>query len=138
MKTQNQITHDGFVDSIDTDTIYVRIIAMAGCVSCSANSSCSVSDIEEKIVEVRNNKNQSFKIGDRVVVALNQNQGFTAVFIGYLLPFLILLITLITILSFTDNQGIAGLISLAMLIPYYFMVFLFRKSIRNRFSFQIK
>ena len=137
MNTTSQITHDGFIDSINKDIINVRIITHAGCVSCSAKSSCSVSEIEEKIVEVRNTGLTNFKVGDAVVVALNQNQGFVAVFIGYILPFFVLLFTLIFILSLTDNEGLAGLISLSMLIPYYLIVYLFRKQIRNRFSFRI-
>lgn len=137
MNTSSQITHDGFIDSINKDIINVRIITHAGCVSCSAKSSCSVSEIEEKIVEVRNTGLTNFKVGDAVVVALNQNQGFVAVFIGYILPFFVLLFTLIFMLSLTDNEGLAGLISLGMLIPYYLIVYLFRKQIRNRFSFRI-
>jgi len=137
MNTASQITHDGFIDKINKDIINVRIITHAGCVSCSAKSSCSVSEIEEKIVEVRNTGTSNFKVGDSVVVALNQNQGFIAVFIGYILPFLVLLLTLIFILSLTDNEGLAGLISLSMLIPYYLIVYLFRNQIRNRFSFRI-
>jgi sigma-E factor negative regulatory protein RseC len=137
MNTSSQITHDGFINSINKDIINVRIITHAGCVSCSAKSSCSVSEIEEKIVEVRNTGLKNFKVGDAVVVALNQNQGFVAVFIGYILPFFVLLFTLIFMLSLTDNEGLAGLISLSMLIPYYLIVYLFRKQIRNRFSFRI-
>jgi sigma-E factor negative regulatory protein RseC len=137
MNTSSQITHDGFINSINKDIINVRIITHAGCVSCSAKSSCSVSEIEEKIVEVQNTGLTNFKVGDAVVVALNQNQGFVAVFIGYILPFFVLLFTLIFMLSLTDNEGLAGLISLSMLIPYYLIVYLFRKQIRNRFSFRI-
>ena len=138
MNTKTQITHDGFVESFNDEVINVRIITSAGCVSCSAKSSCSVSEIEEKIVEVRNIGQHDYKVGDSVVVALDQNQGFVAVFIGYILPFFVLLFTLITILSFTDNEGLAGLSALGMLIPYYLIVYLFRRQIRNRFSFKIK
>jgi len=137
MNSANQITHDGFIQSIDDKIISVRIISKAGCVSCTAKSSCSVSDIEEKIVEVRNTGKQDYKIGDAVVVALDQNKGFVAVFIGYILPFFVLLFTLIVGLEFTDNEGLVGLIALGMLIPYYFLVYILKEKIRNHFSFKI-
>ena len=138
MNTKTQITHDGFVESINDESINVRIITTAGCVSCSAKSSCSVSDIEEKIVEVRNKGQQSFKVGDAVVVALEQNQGFKAVFIGYIMPFFVLLFTLIIVNYISGDEGLAGMIALAMLIPYYFGLYLLRNIIRQTFSFVIK
>jgi len=137
MSTKTQITHDGFIESFNEEIINVRIITSAGCVSCSAKSSCSVSEIEEKIVEVRNVGQHDYKVGESVVVALDQNQGFIAVFIGYILPFFVLLFTLITVLHLTDNEGLAGLLALGMLVPYYLIVYLFRTQIRNRFSFKI-
>jgi len=138
MSLNKQITHDGFVESFDDEIINVRIITNAACVSCSAKSSCSVSETEEKIVEVRNTGQHNYRVGEPVVVTLDQNQGFVAVFIAYFLPFLILVSTLIALLYITDSEGLAGIAALGMLIPYYILVYLFRRKIRNRFSFKIK
>ncbi len=138
MNSKNQISHDGRISRIESDIIYIRIIASAGCVSCQASSSCSVSEMEEKIVEVPNLGDQTYTIGESVQVVLKQGQGFSAVFLGYIMPFFVLLFTLIIMLSFTDNEGIAGLTALAMLIPYYFALYLLRSVIKRSFSFRLK
>lgn len=138
MNTENQITHDGRIARIEPDTIYIKIIAMAGCVSCSASSSCSVSEIEEKIVEVPNRGGRTYAIGEAVQVVLKQGQGLSAVLIGYILPFFVLLFTLIIMLSFTDNEGVAGLVSLGMLIPYYALLYVLKSKIKRSFSFRLK
>ena len=138
MNTENQITHDGHIARIEDGVINVRIIAQAGCVSCSAKSSCSVSEIEEKLVEVPVPPNHSYKVGDAVVVVLNQNQGLKAVFFGYILPFFVLLFSLIGMQAVVHNEGLAGLFALAMLIPYYLGLYLLRNVMRKKFSFQLK
>lgn len=137
MEKASQITHDGRIDAIDSKTIYVKIIASTGCVSCSANSSCSASEIEEKIVEVPNTGNKQYTIGDSVRVALDQGQGFKAVFLGYIMPFFVLLFTLLIMLSLTDNEGISGVVALLMLAPYYLVLYLFNRMIKRNFSFKL-
>ena len=138
MNTENQITHDGRIARIESDIIYIKIIAAAGCISCSASSSCSVSEIEEKIVEVPNRGGQTYTIGEAVQVVLKQGQGLSAVLIGYILPFFVLLFTLIIMLSFTDNEGVAGLVSLGMLVPYYALLYVLKNTIKRSFSFRLK
>jgi sigma-E factor negative regulatory protein RseC len=138
MNTANQITHDGHIAKIADGIIYVRIISNSGCVSCTAKSSCSVAEVEEKIVEVPVIEGREYAIGDAVVVVLNQNQGLKAVFVGYILPFFVLLFSLLGMKYLVGDEGIAGLFALAMLIPYYLGLYLFRKVVRRSFSFVLK
>jgi sigma-E factor negative regulatory protein RseC len=135
---ETEISHTGTIEKIENGVIDVRIISTASCVSCHAKGSCSASDIEEKIVEVLAPENHNFKVGEVVRVALNQSAGLKAVMIGYIFPFLVLLFTLIIVLSFTDNEGLAGLIAIGMLIPYYVVLYLTKKTQKQTFNFRIK
>ena len=138
MNTENQITHDGHIAKIENGIIYVRIIANSGCVSCTAKSSCSVAEVEEKLVEIPLPTNNKYDIGDAVVVVLDQNQGLKAVFFGYILPFFVLLFSLLGMKQYTHDEGIAGLFAIAMLIPYYLGLYLLRNYVRKKFSFRLK
>lgn len=136
---ETEISHVGAVEEIRSDgSIAVRIVSAPGCVSCSANGICNASEIEEKIVEVANPKDHNYAVGDSVLVSLKQSAGLRAVLLGYIYPFLVMLITLIIMLTITDNQGVAGLSALGMLAPYYLILYLTKKRQKESFQFEIK
>ena len=132
----NEVRHDGIVQSIEGDIVKVSIISKAACISCQMNSSCSTSDLSEKIIEI-NRYDVNFNIGESVTVALAETSGLKALFIGYMLPFFILLASLIITMHFTQNELISGLVSLAILVPYYFTLFVLNDFLKRQFSFFI-
>lgn len=135
---KSEITHDGHIESIEQNHLNVRIISMASCVSCSASGTCSASDMAEKIVEVVMPKHNTYKVGDKVTIVLDKSMGLKAVFLGYVAPFLVILITLITMLSLEFTEGIAGLTSLLMLAPYFLGLYYFKNRIKENFTFKLK
>jgi len=135
---KSEISHQGTIESIEDNVFNVRIITMASCVSCSASGTCSAADIAEKIVEVVKPTNTSHKIGDIVTIVLNQSMGLKAVFLGYVAPFLVLLLTLIFMLALGFTEGIAGLTSLAMLAPYFLVLYIYKEKIKENFTFKLK
>jgi len=136
MSKIKSIEHDGIIDSIDSNTVNVRIIAIAGCASCQLKGVCSASDLEEKIIEVSKTSGE-YNVGDKVKVALKQSLGFKALFYGYVLPFILVLGTLIITTSIFENEGVSGLLSLAVLVPYYFGLYILRNKMRKIFTFSI-
>ena len=138
MKELEQIEHQGFIKEIIDNHIKVSIISKASCASCQIKGSCSVSEIEEKTVDVITDDFASYKVGESVDVYYKQSLGFRAMFLGYLLPFFVVLFTLILTLSITKNEVFAGLLALFMLIPYYLALYLSRHKHKKTFSFSIK
>jgi len=136
--TKNDIEHLGRIISLNNEKVTVSIVSQAGCVSCSVKGNCSVGDVEEKIVEVANADDRNIKIGDIVTVVLDVKSGAFAVLLGYFFPFLVLLFTLITMISLGFNEGIAGLTAILMLIPYYSILYITKKSQKETFSFRLK
>lgn len=130
------INHDGIVQKNDEESVTVSIISSTACSGCHAEGSCSMSGKEEKIIEVHGKYNVS--AGDRVVVLMKQSMGFTALFLGYLLPLLIVIITLIILISIKTPELTAGLTSLAVLIPYYSVLWVLRNRINEKFTFTLK
>ena len=126
----------GVVEEIDNDTIKVNITSISACQSCHAKGACSVANVQEKTIEIPSKAN--YKPSQQVMITLQQSSGYKALFLGYVLPFLIVLFTLILFTSFTDNEAIAGIVSIGTLIPYYSLIYVMRNKIKKNFSFTVK
>ena len=136
MGTTKEIKHPGVITSIDSSKIKVNITTYSACSSCSVRGICSISDVKDKMVEVPNTGD--FSVGQKVQVILHQTLGFKALYLGYVQPFIVILITLIITSSLTRNEVLAGLISLGALAPYYLVLYYYKENIRNKFTFAIK
>ena len=115
----------------------VNIISQSACSSCHANGACSVSDVQDKEIEIYNFSNK-YSPGQQVTIVFKESKGFTALFFGYVLPFILVLTTLITATSLDNNELVAGLLSLAILVPYYIIIHLFSHRFKKVFNFEIE
>ena len=136
MSNTKSIEHRGRIDSIDGNKINVSFIALSGCASCHAKGFCGAADMQEKAVEVYDFTDQ-YQVGDEVNVILKQTLGFRALFLGYVLPFILVLFILIILTAITNNEAISGIGALAVLVPYYAGLFVLRNKIRKKFTFTI-
>ncbi len=136
--TKDLIKHPGRVIKVDDSELHVQILSMSACASCHAKGYCSAGDMEHKIVDVKNVYEERYKPGDEVTLVLKRTKGSYAVFLGYILPFLVVLISLIVMTQTMDNEGLAGLLSIAFLVPYYTILFRFRHKIKEQFDFMIE
>ena len=132
------VKHKGIISDIDRDNIRVSIVAQSACASCHAKGFCSAADMQEKFIDVKNNGNIDQKVGDFVTITMRRRLGNRAVFFSYCLPFVLLMLTLVSALSYFDDEGIAGLTSLAILIPYYFVLYMLKDKFKEGFEFHIE
>lgn len=136
MEKHNRIEHRGRVKEITGNKLKVSIMAEEACASCKVKGVCSVSSVKEKIVDVQITE-QQFDTGEEVYVFYEQKLGFLALFLGYILPFLVVMAVLIVLLALTGNELIAGVAALLVLGPYYLALYWFRHKIDRRFRFSI-
>jgi sigma-E factor negative regulatory protein RseC len=132
----NVIEHLGRVDAVTPNDIRVVIISQSACASCHAKGACTASDVSEKIVVI-SKTNHNFLVGETVKVLLKQSLGFKALFLGYILPLIVVIVSLFTYSAFL-SEGKAGLLSLATLLPYYAILYLFKNKISKQFNFDIE
>jgi positive regulator of sigma E activity len=137
MQDTKTIEHKGFIKSIENGLIKVSILAQSACASCHAKGGCSVSDVQDKTIEIYNNSD-SYQVGENVNVILEQKLGFKALFLGYVLPFIIVLTSLIILSVLTKNEALSGLVSLGLLIPYYIGLYSQKEKLKKIFSFKIE
>ena len=128
--------HTGVVESCDGQMVLVRIEQQAVCASCHAKGACSVAEKEDKIIEVFYSKND-IKKGDKVLLIGQSSLGLYAVLLAYVLPFLLILVTLFIASVFTDNELLSGTISLSVVLPYYVVLSMNKKRLKKKFSFEI-
>lgn len=136
-KSSKTVDHIGRVQEINLDEITVCIISQSACAACHAKGACGLSDSTEKMITVQK-PNHNLKVGESVRVILSQSMGFKALFVGYILPFLIVITVLITLTLFTVSEGKAGLASLAVLVPYYLGLSFFKDRLSKQYSFDIE
>jgi sigma-E factor negative regulatory protein RseC len=130
------INHEGIVQRNEGNAVIVSISSASACSGCHAEGSCTMSGKEEKIIEVHGRYNVN--PGDLVTILMKQSIGFAAIFLGYVLPFIIVITVLIVMISLKVPELLSGLTSIAILIPYYIILYLFRRRINAKFTFTLK
>jgi len=131
------IEHTGIIDSIQDHRFRILIIQQSACSACDVKGACTLSDQQEKIVEVES-FNSSFSVGDKVLLVGKNSFGLLAVFLAFVIPFILILITLFILQSLVSNEIISGGIALFILVPYYLILSLFNKKLKTKFNFEIK
>jgi sigma-E factor negative regulatory protein RseC len=131
------ITHEGIVLNAPGDgTADVEIVTGSACSACHAKSACSLGNTDVRVINVMSDA--KLNPGDKVTVVMEQSQGFRALAIGYLIPFIVL-IAVFTVLTVAGAGELgAALLSFASLAVYYFIVWLLRSRIEKKFEFKIK
>ena len=130
------IEHIGIIDSISNETVRVRFTTISACASCHAKGYCSASEMEDKIVEV-NSPADAVKPGETVNLRLALSQGFNALLIGYVYPFILVFSALMILTASGVKELYAGLSALFLLLPYYLLAGYFNKRINKKFQFTI-
>lgn len=136
--SKQQVSHPGVVDEVGRNVLRVRILSASACASCHVKGACNMAEMEEKLIDIPHENPEQYKIGQQVDVLMNLSAGTRAVMLGYVVPMLILVFTLILALILTGEEGSAGLIALASLIPYYLVLWLRRDQIRKKTHFFLR
>ena len=134
----NTIKHQGIVENIQGSHLSVRIIQTSACAACSAKGHCSSADSKDKIIDITDVTAASYQVGERVMVIGETSMGMMAVVLAFIIPFILLIFSLFLFMALMENELYSALLSLAILIPYYFILWLNKTRLKQKFSFTIK
>lgn len=134
----NVIKHRGIVENIEGNLLKVRIVQTSACAGCGAKGYCSSAEVRENEVEVMASDASAYRLGDDVWVMCEISVGRRAVWWAFVFPFLILLASLCLFLSLDCGELWAAMFSLFLLVPYYYIMWLFRKRLERHFSFSVQ
>ncbi len=136
MNTSVCFEQKGFIESIDDNRITVRIDRGSACGHCTAQGLCNLSQTAEQTIEI-NTSSQIFSVGEYVQVTMSRSMGNKAILMGYFIPFILLITTLLMLSAFGLPDWIAGFVSIMILVPYFIILFVFRDRLRKTFTFSI-
>lgn len=136
--SEETVSHEGVITKIDGDTLEIKIIAQSACAACHAKSACTMSDQTEKVLTVPKPEGQEFQLFQKVKVVMAVGQGNKAAILAYLVPIILLLAALFICLGIGLSEGLAALIGIIVLIPYYFILYLRRDQLKKKFDYRIE
>ena len=134
----NVIKHRGIVKNVEGNLLTVRIVQTSACAGCGAKGYCSSADARESLIEVPVPDASSYRRGEEVQVVCERSMGWRAVWWAFALPFLIVMASLFLFLSLGWSELLAAVLSLSLLVPYYYIMWLCRKRMERQFSFSIQ
>ena len=136
--TNNTIKHLGIVENIQGSHLSVRIVQTSACAACSVKGHCSSADSKDKIIDIIDTAAASYQVGENVMVVGETSMGMQAVALAFIIPFVLLIFTLFLFMALIENELYAALLSLAVLVPYYYILWLNKTRLKQKFSFPIK
>ena len=131
------ITHEGRVLSVPGNGLAeVEILVAEACAGCHAKSVCSAGKSDTKVITAIS----KFPVqpGDRVMVEMKLSQGFRALAIGYMVPFVVLIGVFVSAVASGAGELLSALVSFAAIGGYYLVIWLLRGRIGEKFEFTIK
>ena len=131
------VEHEGTVASICGNSMTVRIVVSTACNGCAAAGYCTPSENKSRDIHI-DTFTGDFVSGERVKVVIRQSLGMRALCIGYIVPFAVMLVTLLAVYHSTGDELTSGLSALLVLIPYYLIVKLFNRKISKDFGYTIQ
>lgn len=134
-----EVKHLGVVESIHENTMRVRVEQTSACTGCNAGSVCSSADKKDKWIDIPSFTGE-YHSGQSVFVVGKTSFGLKAVALAYVIP-LFLMMTVLVISSlwlFPGKDALAAILSLSATILYFFILYPFRKTLKNRFDFTVR
>ena len=136
--TNNTLKHLGIVENIQGSHLSVRIVQTSACAACSVKGHCSSADSKDKIIDIIDTAAASYQVGENVMVVGETSMGMQAVALAFIIPFVLLIFTLFLFMALIENELYVALLSLAVLVPYYYILWLNKTRLKQKFSFTIK
>ena len=136
--TNNTIKHLGIVENIQGSHLSVRIVQTSACAACSVKGHCSSADSKDKIIDIIDTAAASYQVGENVMVVGETSMGMQAVALAFIIPFVLLIFTLFLFMALIENELYVALLSLAVLVPYSYILWLNKTRLKQKFSFTIK
>ena len=130
------VRHLGTVEKIDHHSVFVRIEQQSACSTCHAKAVCMAADKKEKIIEVFDDSGL-YSPNEQVEVIMSSSMGMQAVVIAFAIPLVLVLLAVFLGVHFSGDEAIGGLIGLAILLPYYVILYGLRDKLKKKFIFTL-
>ena len=138
---KERIEHEGRVIAVNKDYISVEIVNKSACAACHAKAVCGASDEAVKVIEIAQDFSTlagDYQVGETVNVIMSSAMGTQAIWLAYVVPLLVLMLSILVFSLCGAGELLMGLGSLGIVALYYLGLFLFRNKISKIFIFSIE
>ena len=111
---KDTIQHNGKVEQITDDIVYVRIIQQSACSGCHAKNMCGASESKEKIIEIPD-RSGNYTINENVLICGKSSLGLQAVLLAFVIPVLLVLFIIILGHALNWDEGLSALAGILFL-----------------------
>lgn len=136
MTSTDCVKQKGIIEEIKDGFAKVNITSFSACSSCQSKAACHMGESAEKLIDVYVGT-ESYRKGELVNVVMKRSLGMRATAIAYVLPFIIVLLSLITLTKSGFSEGISGLVSLGLLVLYFTILYFLRDTLKKTFQFTL-
>ena len=131
------VRYHGVVKSVGKGHLQVSIVKSSACGECSVKGHCSSAEAKERLVDVYTAEAHEYELGQDIWLLGSPIMGWKALWYGIVLPFIVVFTSLIIITVVLQDDLWAALGALAMLIPYYYILYKKRDKFRQKLAFQV-
>ena len=133
----NTIEHDGIVVQVTEKHITVTIQNQSACAACHAKGACGMSEMTQKNI-IAEKPTEPIKIGDRVIVYASTQNAMLSVLLAYVVPSLLIVISLTLFLVWGAGELLAAVLSLAITATYFIVLYLLKNKFAQKIKFKVK
>jgi positive regulator of sigma E activity len=134
MDSSSCIEQRGVIEEISDGKASVIFSSIAACGNCSASGLCEiVGQASRKIIVPVGSDH--FSAGEEVHIVMKRSMGRNATILAYLLPFVLLILSLLIGTYSKLGDLTCGLLCFITLILYFIGLYVFRNRIKKAFNF---
>lgn len=137
MKQTEQMKHKGIVALVGCDFVRVLVTVNEACGTCAARSSCSMGVSEKREITIYTPEASKYVAGEEVVVSTHRSIGIMAVVLCYVVPLVVLLLSIIIANICALSEGVSALVALGATALYFALLGIFHKHISRKVTFKI-
>lgn len=137
MAEKERVQHEGIVVKVSTQTLEVLIQSHSACSGCHAKGACTMADMKQKTIITRKPETD-IQVGDKVMVYASMNNAFYSVLLAYIMPSVLILTAIFFLEKSGSNELTAAVISLVLLVVYFFIIYLCRNKISKKIKFTVE
>ncbi|MBQ8436593.1 MAG: SoxR reducing system RseC family protein [Alphaproteobacteria bacterium] len=131
------LSHSAEIIKIQKNSLQVKICRTEACSGCAIKSACQIKENSYAKLTIPTSKPSDYHLGQSIQIEISNKTGFCAIFYAYVLPWFLMLSTLLITIYISDNELLAGIFSIFVLVPYYIVLLLCKKTLNQKFSFKI-
>jgi len=132
-----QIDHIGKVVAVGEGEISVSVERGEACSHCQNKKVCGMMTSTNQTMKIKDKNYQHYYVGEMVTISTNTSLGMRAVLLAYILPLLVLFLSLVVGFSFFSSELLQIVVALIPTVLYYIILYWFRHRIEQKFTFSV-